>query len=139
MTIMSVDLGDARTGVAYSADEKFVFPKCVITEYNTDRLVQKLVAAARELSAELIVVGLPKNMDSSLGEKAEKCRKTAEYLQEESGIKVELWDERLSTVEAHKMLDYSDVRGKKRKGVVDAVAATIILEDFLRYRENLKK
>ena len=64
MIIMSVDLGKARTGIAVSDEgEQFAFPKTVITEYNTDRLIEKVCACAKECSAGLIVVGLPKNMD----------------------------------------------------------------------------
>ena len=72
MIIMSVDLGKARTGIAVSdSGEGFAFPKCVINEYNTEKLIFKICDKAKELSAELIVVGLPKNMDGSLGWRAE--------------------------------------------------------------------
>ena len=68
MLIMSVDLGKARTGIALSDErERFAFPKTVITEYNHEKLVEKVANCAKEYSAELIVVGLPKNMDGSLG------------------------------------------------------------------------
>lgn len=137
MIIMSVDFGKARTGVAVSdVGEGFAFPKCVITEYNRDKLIDKLVDKAKELGAELIVAGLPKNMDGSEGFKADECRENASLLQEKSGIKVELWDERCTTVIAHQALSQNNVRGKKRKETVDAVAATVILEDYLRFRKN---
>ncbi len=133
MIIMSVDLGKARTGVAVSdASCKFAFPKTVITEYNTQRLVDKLCALAVEYGAERIVVGLPKNMDGSLGERAQECTEIAKKLQENSGIETVLWDERCTTVTAHNYLNMNDVRGKRRKQTVDAVAAVIILEDYLR-------
>lgn len=137
MLIMSVDVGTARTGVALSdAGESFAFPKCVITEYNRERLIERLAEKAKELGAEMIVVGLPKNMDGSEGFKAKECTEAAEALKEKTGLPVELWDERCTTVSAHTALNYTDTRGKKRKQVVDAVAATIILEDFLRRRKN---
>ena len=137
MIIMSVDFGKARTGVAVSdKSEGFAFPKCVITEYNRDKLIEKLVEKAKELGAELIVAGLPRNMDGSEGFKAEECRENAAILQDKSGIKVELWDERCTTVIAHQALSQNNVRGKKRKETVDAVAATVILEDYLKFRKN---
>lgn len=139
MKIMSVDLGKARTGVALcDPTETFAFPNCVITEYNEDRLVEKLTAKAKELSAELIVAGLPKNMDGSEGFRAEECRQTAEKLSKASGLEVVMWDERCTTVSAHAVLNMNDTRGKKRKETVDAVAAVMILEDYLTFRKNKK-
>lgn len=136
---MSVDVGTARTGVALSdKSEGFAFPKCVITEYHRDALIEKLSAKAKELGAEMIVVGYPKNMDGSVGFKAKECEEVANLLKEKTGLPVELWDERCTTVSAHTALNFTDTRGKKRKAVVDAVAATIILEDFLNHRKNTK-
>ncbi len=133
MIIMSVDLGKARTGIAASdSSMQFAFPKTVITEYNTERLIDKICDTARELSAERIVVGHPKNMDGSQGERAQECAEIAKQIGERSGIKTVLWDERCTTVTAHNYLNMNNVRGKKRKQTVDAVAATIILEDYLR-------
>lgn len=133
MIIMSVDLGKARTGLAVSdPGGTFAFPKEVITEYNTDRLVEKVCAKAQEFSAERIVVGYPKNMDGTLGERAMECAAIAEQIKATSGLDVVLWDERCTTVTAHNYLSMNNVRGKKRKQTVDAVAAVIILEDYLR-------
>ena len=139
MLIMSVDIGTARTGVALSdKSEGFAFPKGVITEYNREKLIEKLAAKAAELGAEMIVVGYPKNMDGSEGFKAQECAAAAESLRKATGLPIELWAERCHTVSAPPALNYTDVRGKKRKQTVDAVAATIILEDFLRHRANTK-
>ena len=139
MIILAVDLGKARTGIAVSDNgESFAFPKTVITEYNTQKLIEKIAAAVKEAGAELIVVGKPKNMDGSEGNRARECAEIAEKIQEKTGIQTVLWDERLTTVSAHTALNYTDTRGKKRKEVVDAVAATIILEDYLRFRKNQK-
>lgn len=137
MIIMSVDLGKARTGIAVSdSGESFAFPKTVITEYNTERLVNKISALAHEYGVELIVVGYPKNMDGTSGFRAAECAETAERIKVTSGIKTVLWDERCTTVSAHTALNFTDTRGKKRKQVIDAVAAVIILEDYLKYRKN---
>lgn len=139
MIIMSVDLGKARTGIAVSdSGESFAFPKTVITEYNTDKLIDKICGLAKENSAELLVVGYPKNMDGSAGWRADECKEIADKLNEKSGIETVLWDERCTTVSAHTALNFTDTRGKKRKQVVDAVAAVIILEDYLSYRKNKK-
>lgn len=137
MIIMSVDVGDVRTGVAVSdKSEGFAFPRGIITERNRDVLVNKLCEMAANEKAELIVVGYPKNMDGSVGFKAGECAAVAEMLKEQSGIEVVLWDERCTTVSAHTYLNYTDTRGKKRKQVVDTVAAVIILEDYMKFRKN---
>ena len=140
MKIMAIDLGNARTGVAVSdPTESFAFPNCVITEYNEERRIKKLADKALELSAELIVAGLPKNMDGSEGFRAEECRATAEKVAEAAGLPLVMWDERCTTVSAHTVLNMNDTRGKKRKETVDAVAAVMILEDYLAFRKNQKK
>lgn len=140
MIIMSVDFGTARTGVAIcDPGETMAFPKTVITEYDRDKRIQKLAALAHELGAEQIVVGLPRNMDGSEGFKAEECRENAALLEEKSGIPVALYDERCTTVMAHRTLSDNDVCGKKRKETVDAVAAVYILEGYLALRKNQAK
>lgn len=137
MIIMSVDLGKARTGIAVSdSSESFAFPKCVITEYNTEKLVTKIAEKQKEYGADLIVVGYPKNMNGSIGERAEECKAIAEKIGLATNIETVLWDERCTTVSAHTALNYTDTRGKKRKDIVDAVAAVIILEDYLSFRKN---
>ena len=133
MIIMSADLGKARTGIAVSdPTNSFAFPKEVITEYSTERLIERICQKAVELGAERIVVGYPKNMDGSLGERAVECAEIAEQIKQKSGLQTVLWDERCTTVTAHNYLNMNNVRGKKRKQTVDAVAAVIILEDYLR-------
>ena len=131
---MSVDLGDARTGIAVSdKGEGFAFPRTVINEWNKDKLIEKILLEAKNAGAEKIVVGLPKNMDGSLGFKAQECMEQAEKIR--AGFtdgEVVMWDERCTTVSAHHALNATNTRGKKRKAVVDAVAATMILEDYLR-------
>jgi putative Holliday junction resolvase len=137
---MSVDFGDSRTGIAVcDKSEMLASPLTVITEYNFERCAEKVAELAKKEQAELIVVGYPKNMNNTIGERAEKCQKFAELVSEQSGIPTELWDERSTTVTAHNYLNETNVRGKKRKAVVDAVAATIILETYLAYRKNKVK
>lgn len=139
MVIMGVDFGDARTGIAICGKSEIAAsPAGVIAEKDFDKCIEKTAEAAKENHAEMIVVGYPKNMNGSIGERAEKCRLFAEKLQELTGCPVELWDERCTTVSAHNYLNITNTRGKKRKAVVDAVAATIILESYLDYRKNKK-
>lgn len=139
MKIMSVDSGKVRTGIAVSDNsESFAFPNCVITEYNEEKLAARICSKAKELGAELIVVGHPKNMDGSEGFRAKECAALAEQIEAISGIKTLLWDERCTTVSAHTVLNFNDVKGKKRKESVDAVAAVMILEDYLSFRKNTK-
>lgn len=90
------------------------------------------------LKAEIVVVGLPKNMDGSEGESAQNARAFAERLHNETGLQVDLQDERGTTITAHNFLNDTNTRGKKRKNVVDEVAATIILQNYLDKRKNSK-
>lgn len=141
MKIMAVDFGDSRTGLAIcDKTELLASPLGVISEKDFDTCIKKTAQSALENKAELIVVGYPKNMDNSIGERAEKCKLFAEKLSELlDGIEVVMWDERCTTVSAHNYLNVTNTRGKKRKAVVDAVAATIILESYMGYRKNTVK
>ena len=137
MKIMAVDFGDSRTGLAVCDKSEFVAsPLTVIIEYNFEKCAEKVAEAAKAEKAELIVVGYPKNMNGTIGERAEKCSAFGDKLKALTGIPVIMWDERCTTVSAHNYLNETNVRGKKRKAVVDAVAATIILESYLAYRKN---
>lgn len=132
MRIMAVDYGDARTGVAFSdstgtlAGEAFV-----IGEKRPEELVSRLAELAGARGAGRIVVGYPKNMNATVGERARKSERLAELLRERSGLEVVLWDERRTTADAHRILSELNRRGKKRKDRVDAVAASLILEGYL--------
>lgn len=132
MIIMSVDLGKARTGIAVCDKTEFLAsPYTVIFEKSPNRLPEKVAAAAKEVKAERIVVGLPKNMDGSEGESAQNARAFAEKIAKLTGLETVMQDERGTTVTAHSFLNDTNTRGKKRKEAVDAVAATIILQDYL--------
>lgn len=132
MRVMAVDYGDVRTGVAVSdalgmiAGETFV-----ITERSPELLARKLSDAARERGAERLVLGLPRNMDGTEGERAEKSRALASLLRACGAPDVVLWDERRTTVDAHRILRENGKREKKHKNLVDAVAAALILEGYL--------
>ncbi len=137
MVIMSVDLGKARTGLALCDKTEFLAsPYKVIFEKSPQKLLQKVADAAKEAKAALIVVGLPKNMDGSEGESAQNARDFAAQLAELTGVETVMQDERGTTITAHSFLNDTNTRGKKRKNVVDEVAATIILQNFLDARKN---
>lgn len=139
MIILGVDLGKTRTGIAVSdKSETFAFPREVIKEYSREKLYEKIASVARAEKAELIVLGLPKNMDGSEGFKAEESRKAKEALEKLTGLPVELYDERCTTVIAQKSLWDNGLDTKKGRKIVDTVAATVILEDFLNFRKNKK-
>ena len=128
--IMGVDYGDARTGLALNAGS-FAFGAGCVRAEGMRRTAEEVAAAAAEKSAELIVVGNPINMNGTEGPRSEKCRAFAKMLGELSGIPVELYDERLTTVSAHNIMSELNVRGKKRKDKVDELSATIILQDYI--------
>ncbi len=137
MVILSVDHGDVRTGVAVcDKNEMLASPVAVITERYDAVLAQKIAALVKEYKAEQIVMGLPKNMDGSLGFRAQAIMDFVPVLEAAAGVPVALRDERLSTVSAHKLLNATDTRGKKRKQTVDAVSAVLILEDYLGARKR---
>jgi len=137
MIILSVDYGDKRTGIAVCDKlEMLASPVCVITEWNQTVLAQKIVNIAIERKAEEIVIGLPKNMDGSKGFRADACEELGSVIKSLTELPVVFWDERLTTVSAHRILSENNIRGKKRKNVVDAVAADIILQDYIDSRKN---
>ena len=137
MIILAVDLGKARTGIAVCDRlEILASPVCTITETSTNKLIIDVADKARELKAEHIVVGLPKNMDGTEGDSAKSCREFAKSLEEKSGLPVTLWDERLTTKSAAIFLNSTDTRGKKRKQVIDSLSASIILEGYLSSRKR---
>ena len=134
---MAVDLGLARTGLAISdPSETLASPLGTIPERKEDRLLQRVAACAAEQGAQAVVVGYPRNMDGSRGESARRAEAFAQSLEEVSGLPVTLWDDRLTTVSAAGYLNQTDTRGKKRKAVIDTVAATIILQDYLESRRR---
>ncbi len=132
MIIMSVDYGDKRTGVAFcDPSGTLASPHCVVTESYLPKLVDKLSVIAAQKSAEKIVVGMPVNMDGSRGFRCDECLELGRLLGEKTGLEIAYEDERLTTVIAYDVLSANNVRGKKRKQSVDAVAAVLILQSYL--------
>ncbi len=135
MIILGVDLGKARTGLAVcDKGELLASPLCVLHEHNRERLVAAIAAKAKEAGAQLLAVGLPRNMDGTEGESAQNAREVGALLEEAAGLPVAFVDERGTTITAHGYLNETNTRGKRRKAVVDAVAATVILQNYLDYR-----
>lgn len=130
--IMGIDYGDARTGVALSDLLcSIVGSTTVVPSRNTEKAIADIVRIAKENEVGQIVVGLPRNMDGTEGNRAELCRQFAEKLHQATGLDVTMWDERRTTVEAHNILSQHNYHGQKRKNTVDAVAASLILEGYL--------
>lgn len=137
MVIMAIDYGDVRTGIAVCDKfEMLASPVCLIEQRNAEKLIFEITDLAHQYKVEQFVVGLPKNMDSSVGERALKCSDFGEALSKATGIETVMRDERLSTVSAHNALNATNTRGKKRKSVVDQVAAVMILQDYIDFRKN---
>lgn len=139
MIILGVDFGRARTGLSIcDKGEMLAVPLCVVTEGSRAKLIEKIAELASVNKVEQIVVGLPRNMDGSEGASAINAKEFGSLLSEETGINVDFIDERGTTITAHNYLNDVNVRGKKRKNTVDAVAATLILQNYLDKRKNVK-
>ena len=130
--ILGVDFGDSRTGYAVSDSLGLTARTLeVLKEKNMIKVAQHTAKLAGELNAEKIVLGFPKNMNGTIGDRGKKSKKLAEILRKETGVEVVLWDERLTTVSAHNLMNQTNVRGEKRKASVDKIAAAFILQSFL--------
>lgn len=134
MKVMAIDYGDARTGVAVSDLMGMIVGfSTVVQEWNREKVADKVAALVQEHRPERLVMGFPRNMDGSEGPRAELYREFAAMLSEKTGMEVILWDERRTTVEAHNILSANGKKTKKHKKNVDAVAAALILEGYLRF------
>ena len=132
MRIMAVDYGDARTGVAVSdPSATLVGEAWVVHNRNIDSVAQIIVDETLNRGVSAIVVGYPKNMDGTTGPRAEKSERLVEILRSLCDVEVILWDERMTTVSAGRVLTETGKFGKKRKKTIDAVAASLILESYL--------
>ena len=137
MRIMAIDYGDAHTGIAISDPTGFLAGfTTVITAYRPEVVAEQVAVLAKEHGVEELVLGHPKNMDGTRGPRAEKAEAMAELLKEATGLPVVLWDERRTTIDAHQILMTGGKNAKKRKKVVDAVAASLILEGYLTFKKS---
>ncbi len=132
MRWLGLDYGDRRIGVALSDELGWTAQALEVIENRTEATVlARIEQLVLENQVGEIVVGLPKNMNGTIGPKGELCRAFAERLREQLGLPIHLWDERLTTVSAQRTLIDADVSRKKRKQVVDKMAAAIILQNYL--------
>ena len=135
MRIMAIDYGDARTGVALSDPTGFLAGQTFLIKSRKQEVVlEELAALVQRQGAQELVMGYPRNMDGTLGPRAEKYAAFARRLEEATGLPVALWDERRTTVDAHRILGEQGVRAKNRKDKIDSVAATLILEGYLVWK-----
>jgi len=137
MRIMGLDYGSVTVGVAIS-DELLLTAqgKEVIRREKENKLrrtLARIETLVKEYGVEKIVLGFPKNMNNTVGERAEKSKEFAKMLERRTGLPVVLWDERLTTVAAHRSLIEADMRRTERSKVVDEVAAVLILQGYLDY------
>ena len=135
MRIMAIDYGDAHTGVALSDPTGFLTgATATINSRRQEVVVDELVQFIERHRPDEVVLGFPKNMDGTDGRRADLYRGLAARLEEATGMKVVLWDERRTTIDAHQILLNQGKDGRKRKKIVDAVAASLILENYLDYK-----
>ena len=139
MKILSVDFGDSHTGLAVcDRTETISSPIGIIHERNFEMCIEKTASAVIEYEVGEVIVGNPINMNGTYGPRSEKCTLFADELKKLVSVPVKMWDERSSTVTAHNYMNEVNKRGKKRKAVIDAVAAAVILDSYLLYRANHK-
>ena len=132
MRILGIDFGEARMGLAVSDPTGLLasgIGTVKVTGYRS--AVEAAVKAVLDSKAELIVVGLPVNMDGSEGARADKCRDFAKEVSEKCGVKYEMYDERRTTILAAGFMSETGTFGKKRKDAIDTLSAQIILQSFL--------
>ena len=135
MRIMGLDYGTVTVGVAISDGLGVTAqPIETITRKMENKLRQTLArieVLIAEYEVDFIVLGYPKNMNNTVGERALACEVFKEHLERRTGLSVELWDERLTTVESERILMESGVRRENRKAVIDKMAAAIILQSYI--------
>lgn len=132
MRILALDHGTVRIGVALSDELRMIAsPLEQIAAEPFGEFLARLKTLIREKEVELILVGLPRNMDGSYGPAAVKAQEFAAALRDAVTVPVRTWDERLTSVQAHRFLSEAEVRGRERKGKVDKSAAAILLQSYL--------
>lgn len=128
--VLGIDYGDVRIGVAMSDETRFLASP-LTTVLNGKDAASEIAMLIKEHGVDIVVIGLPLNMDGSAGPATEKVRAFSEKLKKQTAIPIVEMDERLSTVTAHENLREAGLDGRKRKHVVDMAAAQVILQDWL--------
>ena len=137
--ILGVDFGDVRTGLALSDLMGFLASGIGTVKGGFEKTAQAVAEAAKKNDVGLIVLGHPINMNGTLGERSEKIKAFAARLGELCDIEVVLYDERLSTANAHTILNMTNTRGEKRKSIIDEMSACLILQSYLDKQSNERK
>lgn len=139
MRILGLDLGQKTIGVAISDPLGFT-AQGITTIHRKSKAtdIEELKKICKEYGVEKIVIGLPKNMDNSIGFAGEKILEFSEIIKEQVLDNIEMWDERLTTVAAHRAMLEADMSRAKRKKIVDKIAATYILQGYLDRLSNMK-
>lgn len=130
--ILGVDFGDSRTG--YAVSDALGFSAHTLEtfhERNMVKVANHTAELVKTVAAEKIVLGFPKNMNGTIGERGKKTKSFEKLLKTLVDCPIILWDERLTTVSAHNLMNETNVRGKKRKDSVDRIAAAFILQGYL--------
>ena len=143
MRIMGLDYGSKTVGVAVS-DALLLTAQAVETisrpqETKLRRTLARIEELCREYEIEKIILGFPKNMNNTIGDRAEKSLEFAEMLKRRTGLPVVMWDERLTTVAAERTLIESGVRREHRKEHIDQIAAVFILQGYLDAESNRRE
>lgn len=138
MRVLGLDVGEKRIGIAIS-DELGITSRglMVLERKGVNEDVKKVVEIAEQNCVDKIVIGLPVNMNGTYGKGVENVKKFGEKLKSIYNAQIIYWDERLTTVAAQKVLIDADISRKKRKGVIDKLAAVLILQSFLDYLHNI--
>ena len=137
MRIMAIDYGDVHTGIAISDPTGFLTGfTTVIDAYRAEVVAERITALAKEHGVDELVLGHPINMDGTRGPRSEKAQAMKALLEEYTSLPIVLWDERRTTIDAHQILFNSGKNAKKRKKIVDAVAASLILEGYLTFKKS---
>ena len=140
MRVLAVDYGDARTGVAISdMTGSLVGETATVASWSAEKAAGAIAALCAEKAVERIVVGRPLNMNGTAGERAEKAAAFAALLHDRTGLEMALWDERLTSVDANRILSDAGKKRGKQRARVDAVAASLILEGDLGFLRNQNK
>lgn len=140
MRFMGLDYGEKTIGVAISDPEGLIAQsyEVIKRDESSTICINRIREIARCCEINMVIVGMPRNMDGSIGEQGKKVLGFADKLKKALTLPIELWDERLSTVEAERILIKADLSRKKRKGIVDKLAAAVILQNYLNAKNQVK-
>ena len=138
MRILGIDLGTKRIGLAITDASATIASPLLVMQRNNDKqaIRRQLRAIVEEYDVELVVVGMPLSLDGSVGPAAQRALEEIAALRDTLGVPIETYDERLTTVTAHRILEQNEVASKDRRAVVDKVAAAVVLQAWLDGRDR---